>query len=116
MTPVIFQRLESTAVLIAALILYAGTGWGWGVFALLILAPDIFMVGYLDDARLGALLYNLGHFYLMPALCLGLWRFAGMDWGLPLGAIWMAHIAMDRTLGYGLKLDTGFKHTHLGNL
>jgi hypothetical protein len=28
--------------------------------------------------------------------------------------IWFAHIGMDRLLGYGLKEDTGFRHTHLG--
>ena len=25
-----------------------------------------------------------------------------------------AHIGIDRALGYGLKLPSGFKHTHLG--
>ena len=30
--------------------------------------------------------------------------------------IWTAHIAFDRTLGYGLKLPAGFHHTHLGRI
>ena len=27
--------------------------------------------------------------------------------------IWLAHIGVDRLLGYGLKYPTGFKDTHL---
>lgn len=30
--------------------------------------------------------------------------------------IWIAHIGFDRTLGYGLKYDSGFKFTHLGRI
>jgi hypothetical protein len=32
------------------------------------------------------------------------------------GVVWFAHIAADRVLGYGLKLPTDFKDTHLGRL
>src|SRR3954470_22529461 len=28
--------------------------------------------------------------------------------------IWFAHIGLDRALGYGLKYDDSFQHTHLG--
>lgn len=30
--------------------------------------------------------------------------------------VWVAHIAADRALGYGLKLPTGFRDTHLGRI
>jgi hypothetical protein len=30
--------------------------------------------------------------------------------------IWLAHIGMDRALGYGLKYPTTFKDTHLGHV
>lgn len=32
------------------------------------------------------------------------------------GAIALAHVGMDRSLGYGLKLPTDFKDTHLGRI
>ncbi len=32
---------------------------------------------------------------------------------LALSITWVAHIGMDRTLGYGLKYQTNFKDTHL---
>ncbi len=35
---------------------------------------------------------------------------------LQVAAVWTAHIAMDRALGYGLKLSTGFSDTHLGRI
>ncbi|TKB06494.1 MAG: DUF4260 family protein, partial [Mesorhizobium sp.] len=30
--------------------------------------------------------------------------------------IWIAHIAIDRALGYGLKLSSSFQDTHLGRI
>ena len=32
------------------------------------------------------------------------------------GAILIAHVGMDRALGYGLKLPTSFQDTHLGRI
>jgi hypothetical protein len=32
---------------------------------------------------------------------------------LPYALIWLAHIGIDRALGYGLKYPTFFKDTHL---
>ena len=32
------------------------------------------------------------------------------------GAVLVAHVGMDRALGYGLKLPTGFRDTHLGRI
>jgi hypothetical protein len=71
------------------------------------------MLFYLCSVRLGALAYNLGHTYAAPALL----ALSGLLLGpvaYGLAAIWVAHTGLDRLLGYGLKLDTGFEHTHLG--
>ena len=35
---------------------------------------------------------------------------------MQVAAVWTAHIAMDRALGYGLKLPTDFRDTHLGRI
>jgi len=32
------------------------------------------------------------------------------------GAVLFAHVAVDRALGYGLKLHSGFRDTHLGRI
>jgi hypothetical protein len=35
---------------------------------------------------------------------------------LSIAMIWLAHIGMDRALGYGLKYFGGFGFTHLGRI
>ena len=39
----------------------------------------------------------------------------GLVWLAHIG-VWLAHIGADRLLGYGLKYDDNFQHTHLGQL
>ena len=105
---------EGAALLAAATAGYGWAGADWGIFALLFLAPDVFMLGYLRGPRIGAAVYNIGHTTVLPgALLLG-----GLAAAMPLATavalIWLAHIGFDRMLGYGLKRATGFRDTHLG--
>ena len=110
---VLLQRLEGLAALVLGVVTYAWLGQAWWVFALLFLAPDLTMLGYLRSPRLGALVYNLGHTYAAPAaLALSGLALGPLTYGL--AAIWTAHIGFDRLLGYGLKLEAGFDRTHLG--
>jgi hypothetical protein len=83
------------------------------LFAVLFLVPDISMLGYLRNPRLGSSLYNLGHAIFLP-ISLFLHAFATQhQLEMAIGIIWFAHIAWDRMLGYGLKYPTHFKDTHL---
>lgn len=110
--PILLQRLEGVAAALAGVVAYAWLGQSWLIFALLLLAPDLFMLGYLRSPRFGALNYNLGHTYIAPALLAVSGLVAGpLAYGL--AAIWLAHIGGDRALGYGLKRN-GFDQTHLG--
>jgi hypothetical protein len=81
-------------------------------FLYLFLLPDIALLGYLANAKAGAILYNSTHSYIGPLLL----AFAATYEPGTLGfaAIWAAHIAFDRALGYGLKELRGFHYTHLG--
>ena len=110
---VLLQRLEGLAAAGLGVAAYIWLGQSWWMFALLILAPDLAMLGYLRSPRLGALTYNLGHTYAAPALLAVAGRVLGPR-AYGLAPIWMAHIGFDRLLGYGLKLETGFEQTHLG--
>lgn len=47
-------------------------------------------------------------------LGLGVW--SGVDGVTLAGAILVAHVGMDRAIGYGLKLPTSFQETHLGRI
>ncbi|MBZ9705824.1 DUF4260 domain-containing protein [Mesorhizobium sp. ESP7-2] len=107
-------RLEWAVVAVAAIVFYGATGVSWWLFALLILAPDLSMVFYLAGPRLGAIAYNALHTLLVPVLLLLAGHLAGSAVGSAIALIWIAHIAIDRALGYGLKLSTGFQDTHLG--
>jgi hypothetical protein len=109
-------RLEGLAAFAVALAIYGHAGFSWPAFALFFLAPDLSMLAYLAGPRAGAIGYNVVHTYVLPLL-LALAGFAG---GVPIaaagGLIWIAHIALDRLIGYGLKYPTAFGDTHLGRL
>lgn len=109
-------RLEGVALVLAATAAYAWTGQSWWLFATLLLAPDIGMAAYLAGPRIGAFCYNLVHTTVAPVAT----GIAGLAWQAPLAVavslIWLAHIGLDRALGYGLKEPTGFKDTHLGRI
>ena len=111
--PAVLLRIEGAAMFACSLLLYRFVGARWAVFFVLFLWPDVSMVGYLVNAKLGARLYNLVHTDALPlalaAVSLGL-RQPGL---LIFAVIWLAHIGADRALGYGLKYPTFFKDTHL---
>ena len=100
-------------VLAASAFAYARIEGGWLMFALLFLAPDVFMLGYLGGRKLGAAVYNAGHAYILPASLAACGMFMSQPALVAVGMIWIAHIGFDRLLGYGLKYKTGFKHSHL---
>lgn len=104
------------AIFLCALSVYLVSGFHWVWFLVLLFLFDVSMVGYLWNNKAGALLYNVGHSVVLPLLFLA-WGFArGMPMMLAFGCIWVAHIGMDRALGYGLKFETSFKETHLGSI
>ncbi len=115
-TPRVVLRLEGALLLLAAVAGYAHFGAGWGLFALLFLAPDLSFLGYLAGPRVGAVAYNAAHSTLGGAT-LALASFAlAMPALLPIALIWIGHVGFDRMLGYGLKYGTAFGHTHLGRV
>ncbi|BAB51996.1 DUF4260 domain-containing protein [Mesorhizobium japonicum] len=109
-------RLEWAVVAAVALVFYAWSGVSWWLFGLLILAPDLSMFGYLGGPRIGAIAYNALHILIVPVLLLLVGYLSGHAVAIAVALIWIAHIAIDRALGYGLKLSTGFQDTHLGRI
>lgn len=107
-------RVEGAVLLGAALLGYTTTDRSWWLALLVLLVPDLFMVGYARSSRLGALTYNLAHSYPLPAALGAAGLAADSRLVQALALVWFAHIGMDRALGYGLKHDDAFTHTHLG--
>jgi hypothetical protein len=112
--PRIWLRLEGLALLVAALVLFGSTHQPWWLVPVVILLPDLSMLGYLGNTRLGAMVYNAGHSIVVPAVVAVVALRADSPLGVAFGLLWFAHIGMDRLAGYGLKYDDRFTHTHLG--
>ena len=107
-------RLEGLALLAVVVASYATIGANWWLFAGLLLVPDITMLGLLAGEKIGAHVYNAGHNPALPAGLIIIAHYTGASWMTPLALIWLAHIGMDRALGFGLKYP-GLNHqTHLG--
>ncbi|MBY0204122.1 MULTISPECIES: DUF4260 domain-containing protein [Paenibacillus] len=106
-------RLEGLLVLAAATTIYFYNDYSWWLFLLLLLVPDVFMIGYVANNKLGALIYNVGHTYIIPMVFLAAGYVLKMEVLTLISFIWIAHIGMDRMFGFGLKYETEFKDTHL---
>jgi Domain of unknown function (DUF4260) len=107
-------QLEEFAMLglsIYALIFFHAAGW-W--YPLMLLGPDISMIGYAAGNKIGAACYNLFH-HKGIAITFFITGLLLKNEVLQLTGITLfGHSSMDRMLEYGLKLKEGFKFTHLG--
>jgi hypothetical protein len=70
-------QLEGAAVLIVSLMGYRWNHSGWIEFVLLFLVPDLSMIGYGANARVGAAMYNAVHTYVGPLPLAGYSVWAG---------------------------------------
>jgi hypothetical protein len=109
-------RLEGAALALASMVFYSYFEGSWGMFALLLLVPDLSFVGYLGGPRAGAATYNVAHAAILPMLLGIVGMVVPSALAMHLALIWSAHIGIDRALGYGLKYDAGFGFTHLGRI
>ena len=112
----ILLRLEGLTLFLGMVALYASWDGSWWVFALLFFVPDLSFLAYLSDAKFGALVYNAAHSYMAPVALMTLGFGLASPLVLSIALIWLAHIGIDRALGYGLKYSTGFNFTHLGRI
>ena len=108
----LFLRIEALAIFGAGIAAYGQLGGPWLALVPLLFIPDISMIGFVRDARLGALTYNVGHNLVTAGVLLGLGLGSGIAWLAIAGSVALAHVGMDRLMGYGLKYPTTFKDTH----
>ena len=109
-------RLEGLTLFVGMTLLYAVWDGSWWVYAILFLAPDLSFLGYLAGAKTGAILYNAAHSYLAPMALITSGLALSSPLVLSVAMIWLAHIGLDRALGFGLKYFSGFGFTHLGRI
>lgn len=88
--------------------------WWW--FFGLLLVPDIGMLGYIINTKIGAISYNIFHHKGIAIM----FYFAGIYFEIDMlklvGIILFSHASIDRVFGYGLKHYDHFKNTHLGKI
>ena len=101
-------RLEAATLLVGSLVGYSTTGQPWWLVPLTVFVPDLLMVGYFGGTRLGARVYNLAHSTSLPAALVGIGFWQSQPLAVALALIWLAHIGVDRLVGYGLKYDDHF--------
>ncbi len=109
-------RIEELGMLVLGIYLFSLLPYDWWWFLVLILVPDIGMLGYLINAKIGAYSYNIFHHKGIAIIL----YMVGIYLSLPLcklvGVMLFSHAALDRFFGYGLKYEKGFKYTHLGEI
>ncbi len=107
-------HLEGLFFFITAIYFYNNLQGNWLLFILLLFVPDISMIGYIKNKKIGAFIYNFVHNYVLALLCIFLGYILLKNTIVTLiGIILFAHVSIDRFLGYGLKYSTSFKETHL---
>ena len=109
-------RLEGLTLFVGMTLLYAVWDGSWRVYAILFLAPDLSFAAYLAGPRAGAIIYNAAHSYMAPMALMTTGFALSSPLVLSIAMIWLAHIGIDRALGYGLKYSAGFGFTHLGRI
>jgi hypothetical protein len=109
-------QLEEAAQFALGILVFSQLPFAWWVFAALILTPDAGMLGYLINNKIGAAVYNIFHHKGIAIAIAVLGFYIHADTVILAGIILFSHSAMDRMMGYGLKYETGFKFTHLGNI
>ena len=88
--------------------------FSWWIWPILFLLPDLGMLGYLIDERVGALTYNLFHHKAIAFVFISCGYLLAAPVIYLAGLLLWAHSSFDRVMGYGLKYSDSFHHTHLG--
>jgi hypothetical protein len=108
--------LEEIAQFLLGIFLFSRLDFAWWWFPALILVPDLSMVGYLVNPKVGAWAYNFFHHKLLAVVVFVVGALLDSQVFMLAGAILFAHSAMDRIFGYGLKYEDAFTNTHLGRI
>ena len=110
-------KLEEAAMFGLCIFVLINMRVHWWIYLLLAIGPDISMIGYAGGNRVGAACYNVFHHkgiaVVFFAIGMAVSDYPGEILSI-IGIILFGHSSMDRMLGYGLKLNEGFKYTHLG--
>ena len=109
-------RWEGAALFAGMSLFFWISGAPWQIYAVFFLVPDLSFLAYLAGPRIGAGVYNAMHATIGPLLLVLVGLLLAEPIAGSIALVWLAHIGIDRALGYGLKYDAGFGFTHLGRI
>ena len=112
-TPRLLLRLEGVALAAAALVVYFHLDYSALALIALLIAVDISLLGFLAGPRLGTFTYNLAHTTAFPFILGTIGVLGDGSIAIQVALAWLAHIGVDRALGFGLKYPSAFNDTHL---
>lgn len=107
-------KLEDLGKFVFAYFFTLYLGFSWWMFFAFLLVPDLSMIGYLINNKVGAWIYNIAHHQGIAVLVILMGYLVQQQVITFSGWVLFGHSAMDRAFGYGLKYSDDFKHTHLG--
>lgn len=107
-------RLEELALFILAVYLNSFLPFPTWLFWAFFLAPDLGMLGYFINPKIGSITYNLLHHKGIAIACYFAGYFLIIHELTFVGVLLLGHSSFDRVFGYGLKYTDQFNHTHLG--
>ncbi|MAB48326.1 MAG: hypothetical protein CMC05_06820 [Flavobacteriaceae bacterium] len=109
-------KLEELGMFVLGIFLFTQLSYAWWWFLVLILLPDIGMLGYFINTKVGALTYNIFHHKGLAVIIYLIGIYFDMELLKLIGIILFSHASLDRIFGYGLKFKDNFKNTHLGEI
>jgi hypothetical protein len=115
--PRIFAHVNGLALFVGSIVAYGIFSGDWLAFIILLLVPDVSMIGYMLNTTIGAWLYNIVHSYALAIVAMMIGYAIGVDAVISIGLILMAHVGMDQAVGYGYKYaEEEFSDTHFNRI
>lgn len=109
-------KLEELGMFVLGIYLFSELHFSWWWFLVLILTPDVSMLGYIVNSKIGGFTYNLFHHKGIAILVYLLGIYFNNQLTQLFGLILFSHASFDRIFGYGLKYSSSFHDTHLGKI
>ena len=107
-------KLEEFGLFVLSIVLFSQLPFAWWIYLLLLLAPDLGMIGYPLGPRVGGVTYNTTHHKGLAAVLYSIGILSSIPVLALIEVIMLGHSSIDRVLGFGLKYGDSFQHTHLG--
>ena len=96
-------KLEEIGLVVLAFYLFLALGYAWWWFPILFFVPDVSLLGYLVNQKLGANIYNVVHHKALAILFYLLGSFTQVAMLQLAGVVMFGHSSFDRALGFELQ-------------